>query len=49
VLHEGEGFRGGGLGGAFEALRVGWCAATAALALVLVVDFVEDLDQGAGL
>jgi hypothetical protein len=49
AFHEGEGFGGGGLGGALEALGVGRCAAAAGLALVLVVDLVEDVDQGAGL
>src|SRR6202789_3516849 len=49
ALHERESFGGGGLGGAFEALGVGWNAAATALALVLVVDFVEDFDEGAGL
>jgi len=45
AFHGAEGFAGGGLGGAFEALRIGRYAA-AALTLVLVVDFVEDGDQG---
>ncbi len=49
ALHEGEGFTGCGLGGALEGLRVGRCAAASGLALVLVVDFVEDGDEGAGL
>ena len=47
-LHEGEGFAGGGLCGALEGLGVGGRAASAGLALVLVVDFVEDGDQRAG-
>jgi hypothetical protein len=49
AFHEGEGFGGGSLGGALEALRIWRCAAAAGLALVLVVDFVEDVDERAGL
>ena len=45
AFHDGEGFGGGGLGGALEGLRVGRRAAAAGLALVLVVDLVEDGDQ----
>ena len=48
-FHGGEGFGGGGLRGAFERDGVARHAAAAALALVLVVDFVEDGDQRAGL
>jgi hypothetical protein len=49
AFHGAEGFAGGCLGGALEALGVGRYAAAAALALVLVVDFVEDSDEWAGL
>ena len=42
-------FGGGGLGGAFEGLGVGRLAAAAGLALVLVVDLVEDGDEWRGL
>jgi hypothetical protein len=48
AFHEGEGFGGGCLRSALEALGVGWCAAAAGLALILVVDLVEDIDEGAG-
>src|SRR6185312_925412 len=46
-LHMGEGLAGGGLGGSLKPLGVGWCAASAGLPLVLVVDLVEDSDQRA--
>ena len=48
AFHRAEGFAGGGLCGALEALRIWRDAAAAALALVLIVDFVEDGDEGAG-
>ena len=48
ALHGGEGFAGGGLGGAFERDGIAREAASAVLALVLVVDLAEDGDQGAG-
>jgi hypothetical protein len=48
-FHEREGFAGGGHGGALEGLRVGRSSAAAALALVLVVNFVEDGDERSGL
>ena len=49
ALHAGEGFGGGGLGGAFEGDGIAGEAASAVLALVLVVDLAEDGDEGAGL
>ena len=49
AFHGGEGFRGGGLRGALEALGIARHAAAAGLALVLVVDLGEDGDQRAGL
>jgi hypothetical protein len=49
ALHDGEGFGGGGLGGALKGLGVGGRAAAAGLTLVFVVDFVEDGDERAGL
>ena len=49
LLHGGEGFAGGGLGGALEGHGVARQAAAAGLALVLVVDLVEDGDERAGL
>ena len=48
-LHRGEGFRGGGLGGALERDGVAGHAAAAGLALVLIVDLGEDGDERAGL
>ena len=49
ALHRGEGFARGGLGGAFERDGIARHAASAVLALVLVVDLAEDGDQRAGL
>jgi hypothetical protein len=49
ALHDGERLGGGGLGGAFEGLGVGRLAAAAGLALVLVVDLVEDGNERRGL
>ncbi len=49
ALHGGEGFAGGGLRGALEGDGIAREAASAVLALVLVVDLVEDGDEGAGL
>ena len=48
-FHRGEGFGGGGHGGALERGGVAGQAAAAALALVLVIDLDEDGDQRAGL
>jgi len=47
-FHMREGLAGGGLRSALEGLGVGWSAASAGLALVLVVDFVENGNQRAG-
>jgi len=49
ALHAGEGFGGCGLRGALEGDGIAGEAASAVLALVLVVDLVEDGDQRAGL
>jgi len=49
ALHGGEGFGGGGLRCALEAYGITGEAAAAVLALVLVVDLVEDGDEWAGL
>ena len=49
ALHGGEGLAGGGLAARSRAYGVAGQAAAAALALVLVVDLVEDGDEGAGL
>ncbi len=49
ALHGGESFAGGGLGGTFERDGIAGQAAATGLALVFVVDLVEDRDQGAGL
>ncbi len=49
ALHRGEGFARGGLRGAFEGDGIAGKAASAVLALVLVVDLAEDGDQRAGL
>ena len=48
LFHRGEGFGGGGLGGAFHCGGVAGEAAAAGLAVVLVVDFGEDGDERAG-
>src|SRR5581483_3615738 len=45
AFHDGEGLGGGGLGGTLEGLGVGWLAAAAGLALVFVVDLMEDGDE----
>ena len=48
LFHGGEGFGGGGEGGALEGDGIAGHAASAGLALVLVVDLGEDVDEGAG-
>ena len=47
-FHEGEGFGRGGKGGTFEAGGVARKAAAVGLAMVFVVDFVEDGDERRG-
>ena len=49
ALHGGEGFAGCGLRGALESDGVAREAAASVLSLVLIVDLVEDGDEGAGL